>query len=446
MTKDLTTGSPIKSIIRFSLPILIGNLFQQIYNIVDSAIVGKFVGVEALAGVGSTGAINFLIIGFVTGTCAGFCIPISQSYGAGDYNKLRKYYAHAIMIAAVMAVTATTLTLIFIKQILILMQTPDEIFTYAQVYISTIFAGIPGILLYNLLASTLRSIGDSKTPVLFLTGAAFLNVALDLIFIIYFDWGVLGAGLATVISQTTAGVLCLLLIIKKFYILKVEKEDFKFDYSCAKHLCKIGFPMGLQFSITALGSTILQASINGLGAIYVASITAASKINLFAIQGLEAMGLTMATFAGQNLGAKKPERVSIAVKQVLVVGAIYSVLAFVVLQITAPYLSLIFVSADETEIITCICQFLTVNSVAYIFLATLLVLRNTIQGLGYSTFAMIAGGTELLGRGFVALVLVPNFAYAGAIFGNATSWFFAVLFLVPAYIVIYKKVKLKHIS
>lgn len=441
---DLTTGAPIKAILKFSLPIVLGNLFQQIYNLVDAAIVGKFVGVEALAGVGSTGTICYMIIGFAIGVCTGFCIPVAQSFGAQDYDSLKKYFAHAFVILAVLATVLTSFTLAFVNQILTIMQTPDSIFLYAKTYLSVMVAGIPGILLYNLFASVLRSIGDSKTPVFFLIGSAILNVILDLSFIIGMNMGVFGAGLATVLSQTLAGVLCMILTFKKVNILKLRKKDFIFDIYCVKRLCRIGFPMGFQVSITAIGGAVLQASINGLGATYVAAVTAASKINVFTSQGLEACGLAMATYVGQNMGAKKLDRVTKGVKQVLIAGVCYSVVMMVFLHFTSDYLSLIFVSSEEVEIISCIGLFLTVNSIAYLSLNVLLVLRNTIQGLGYSSFAMFAGGMEMVARMLVGLAFVPMFGFAGATLSNMTAWTFAVIFLVPAYIHIMKKVKVQY--
>lgn len=446
MTKNLTEGTPFKSILSFTIPILLGNLFQQAYNLIDSAIVGRFVGVEALAGVGSTGSVNFLIIGFVMGTSVGFTIPISKSFGANNYDILRKYYTNALWIVAVVSVFLTIVTLIFIEPILILMQTPDDMFPYAKTYISTIFAGIPGIFLYNYLASVLRSLGDSKTPVFFLICSALMNVVLDLVFVLVFEMGVFGTGLATVISQTTAGVFCILLIRKKFFILKTDKSDWKIDFKLIKTLVSTGFPMGLQMSITAIGSVILQTSINSLGSTYCAAITSAAKISMFACQGCEALGVSLATYTGQNLGAKKLKRIGQGVRQAMIMGLIYVVAIFVFLFFTVNYLALIFVSASETEIIACIRQYILVNSGSYIFLSTLLIFRNTIQGLGYSVFAMLAGVAEMIARILVGIFFVPAFGYTGAVFSNPVAWLFATIFLVPAYLYVIRKVKNEHNS
>ncbi|MFI3205674.1 MAG: MATE family efflux transporter [Clostridia bacterium] len=440
-TKDLTTGKPYKVIIAFAVPILIGNLLQQVYNITDSAIVGQFIGIEALAGVGSTGSLNFLIIGFVIGTCSGFGIPIAQSYGAKNYDNLRRYFTHAIYLGGTISIILTVFTLLFVDEILVLMNTTEEMMPYAKTYISTIFAGITGMFLYNLLSSVLRSVGDSKTPLYFLIGSAFSNVALDLLFVLVFNMGVFGTSLATVLSQTVSGIMCIILINKKFDILKTVKKDWEFSMTHAKKMLYLGLPMGLQFSITAIGSVILQSSVNSLGTIAAASISAGSRINAFTMKALETLGLAMATFTGQNLGAGKFDRVTKGLIQTMLIGFGYSVVMFVVLFFTSDYLALILVSPEETEAIANIKLFLLVNSAAYLINTLLHVFRNTIQGAGYSAVAMIAGVLEMCARIFVAYVLVGSFAYMGAILANPIAWSAAVVFLIPTYIVIIKRLK-----
>lgn len=446
MARDLREGTPIKVIISFALPIMLGSIFQQVYSMIDSIIVGKFVGVEALAGVGSTGSLNWLVIGFLIGTGTGFAIPISQRYGARDYTEMRKYYTNAMYIGVVLVIVVTTLSLIFVSSILNLMQTPDDMYEYAKTYAQTIFIGIPGAFLYNYLSSVLRGIGDSKTPLYFLIGSSLVNVILDLIFVIVFDWGVFGAGFATVISQTLAGILCMFLITKKFDILKTERSDWKFSLSHIKTSCFIGFPMGLQYSITAIGGVILQSFVNTLGSVYVAAVTASNKINVVICQGLEALGLSMATYTGQNLGAGKISRISKGVKQCLIVGAVYSVIIFVLMLFTADKLALLFVSADDVEIISSIRNFLLINTGSYLLLAILLVFRNTIQGLGYSIFAMIAGVTEMFARALCGIFIVSNFGFIGAMLSGPVAWLFACLFLTPAYFSVFKKIKETYIS
>lgn len=443
MTKDLTSGSPLRAIISFSVPVLFGNLFQQLYNMTDSAIVGQFVGVNALAGVGATGSINFLIIGFVVGVCAGFSVPISQCFGAGDYDGLRRCFTNSIWLAGGFSVILTILTLVFLDPILIIMQTPSDIYEYAKVYIGTIFAGISGIFLYNLLASVMRALGDSRTPVVFLFFASVLNVGLDLLFVLVFHMGVFGAGLATVISQTVSGVLCILLMLKKFTVLASTKEQWKPSPEHMKRLLTIGVPMGLQFSITAIGSIVLQGAINGLGSMYVAAVTSAIRIHTVFTQGLETLGLAMATFTGQNLGAGKIDRIRKGVLQCNLVGIGYSLFCFVVLLFIGPSLALIFVTPDKTEIISVIQYFLLANSGSYILLSSLLILRNCIQGAGYSGFAMISGVFEMFARALVGLGLVSLIGFPAVAFANTTAWVAANLFLIPAFFTVIKRLQQK---
>lgn len=441
MTRDLTTGKPIKAILSFSIPVLLGNLFQQFYNMTDSAIVGQFVGVEALAGVGATGSINFLILGFVVGLCTGFSVPIAQSFGAGDYEGLKRYFTSAIWLTAGFSLVLTVLTLVFLDPILMLMQTPEDIYDYARTYIGTIFSGIGGIFLYNLLASVMRALGDSKTPVFFLLFASVLNVVLDLIFVLPFGMGVFGTSLATVISQSVSGILCILLIIKKFTILRADREEWKPNLQRMKKLCGVGIPMGLQFSITAIGSICIQSAINTLGSIYVAAITASMRIHSIATQGFETLGLAMATYTGQNLGAEKPDRIRKGVRQSLLIGTIYAAFAFLVLFLFGKTFALVFVSPEETELIENIFFSLMANCGFYILLNILLILRNTIQGAGFSSFAMFSGGFEMVARCLVAFGLVGIFGFTGACFANACAWGAANIFLIPAYLFVMKKIE-----
>lgn len=446
LTRDLTVGSPIKAIATFGVPVLLGNLFQQFYNMTDSAIVGQFVGVEALAGVGATGSLNFLIIGFVVGLCTGFSVPIAQSFGANDYKGVRMYFTNAIWLAAAFSVILTALTLVFIDPILMIMQTPADIYEYAKTYIGTIFAGIGGIFLYNLLASVMRALGDSRTPVFFLLFAAVLNVLLDLLFVLVFNMGVFGTSVATVISQTLSGLLCVGLIMKKFTILHATKEEWRPNKPRLKKLCGIGVPMGLQFSITAIGSICLQSAINTLGSVYVASVTAAMRIHTIATQGMETLGLAMATYTGQNLGAGKLERIRKGVRQSLIVGSVYSLIMLLILFLFGKTFALVFVSPEETGLINNIFFVLMANSGAYLLLNILLILRSTIQGAGFSSFAMFAGAFEMVARCFVAFGLVGALGFSAVCFANPAAWVAADIFLIPAYLSVMKKLESKALG
>ena len=366
MTKDMTKGSPFKLILGFAFPMLLGMLFQQFYNLVDTMIVGKTLGVSALAGVGATSSINFMIIGFCMGICNGFAIPVAQQFGAGKYSELRKYVFNGYVCSAVFAVVMTILSVVFCAPILRLLNTPDDIFMHAYNYIVIIFAGIPTVFLYNIVSGIIRSLGDSKTPVYFLVLSSVINIALDFILIIYVKMGVAGAGVATVVSQLISGVGCTIYMYKKFDILKATKQENVVRKRYVVNLCYIGVPMGLQYSITAIGSTILQAAVNGLGSSYVAAMTAGSKMFNFTCCPFDALGSTMATYGGQNVGAGKIDRLGKGIRAAMIIGAVYSVVALVVLFFTTDYIALLFVDAAEVEIIRLTRRFIIASALFYI--------------------------------------------------------------------------------
>ncbi len=445
MTKDMTSGSPMKLILGFSIPLLFGFLFQQFYNIVDTIIVGRFLGVDDLAAVGSTGSINFLIIGFCVGVCSGFSIPIAHKFGAGDYVGMRKMVANCMWLAIAFAVVMTVLTTILCRQILVLMKTPEDILEGAYDYIWVIFLGIPVIYLYNMLSGIIRALGDSKTPLIFLLISSVLNIGLDLFFIIVLHWGVAGAAWATVIAQGISGVLCLIYMIKKFEILHIRKEEWVWDTNMALTLCNMGIPMGLQYSITAIGSVILQTATNTLGSIAVASTTAAGKISGFLACPFDAMGSTMATYSGQNVGAGKIDRVGKGMKSCIVLGAGYSVIAFGVCMLWGGNLATLFVESTEAEILDNVHLFLVLITATYFLLALVNIIRFTIQGVGFPRFAILAGVFEMIARAIAGIVLVPMFGFVGACLGSPIAWILADAFLIPAYIHVINKLKKKTV-
>lgn len=440
-TKDMTSGSTMKLILGFAVPLLMGMLFQQVYGLVDTIIVGRFLGVSALAAVGATGSINFLIIGFCQGICNGFALPVAQRFGAKDYDGLRKYVGNSAVLSILFGGTITLVTVIACRPILELMQTPSDIIDLSYNYIVVIFAGIPAIMLYNILSAYLRSLGDSITPVIFLVLSAVLNIGLDLLFIVTFKWGVFGAAFATVLSQAVSGILCLLLIIKKFDILHLSRDDWRLDWNYSKYLLIMGLPMGLQYSITAIGSVILQASVNTLGSTAVASMTAGSKISLFVMCPFDALGSTMATFGGQNVGAGKLDRLGSGLRSAVILGAVYSALILVVLIFFGRELILLFVSASEVTVIAQAKQFLVTNAAFYLMLALVNIVRFLIQGMGFSGFAVFAGVFEMVARALVGLVFVPIFGFTAACFASPLAWIFADCFLIPAFFHCRKKLQ-----
>lgn len=432
-TKDMTEGPPLKLILGFFIPMLFGLLFQQLYNMADTIIVGKFLGVKALAAVGSTGSINFMIIGFCLGVCSGFAIPVAQKFGEKNMKALRRFVANSGWLAAIFAVVMTFAVCIFCRDILVLMQTPENIIEGAYSYIFVIFLGIPATYLYNLLSCTIRSLGDSTTPLIFLVFSSVVNVLLDLFTILVLDMGVAGAGWATITAQAVSGILCLIYMRRKFTILKMDEEEWKPDRHYMKILCNMGIPMGLQYSITAIGSVILQTSVNSLGSMAVASVTAGSKISMFFCCPFDALGSTMATYGGQNVGARKLDRIDKGLKAGTLIGCIYAVAAFAVLLFMGQWVALMFVDPGETEILKNTQLFLIANSLFFIPLLGVNVVRFMIQGLGYPRLAILAGVCEMAARSFVGFCLVPLFGYLAVCIANPVAWIAADLFLIPAY-------------
>ena len=351
MTKDLTTGKPLKLIFEFMIPVLLGMLLQQVYSLVDTAIVGRTLGVTALGGVGATGSLNFMVIGFCNGLCSGLAIPMAQSFGAGDERQLRRYVTNGAMLAAAMAVVLMTAVLLSCRWILTVMNTTKEQFDYAYNYIFIIFCGIPATILYNLTAGILRALGDSKTPVRFLALSSILNIVLDLLLITVFHMGVAGAALATVISQLISGVACLVYMGKHFPILRTEREEWAPRGKEIGILFGQGVPMGLQFSITAIGSVMLTAAVNSLGPVYVSSVASSGKINHVFMCAYTALGTTSSNFAGQNLGAKQFDRIKQGVRACLLIGTVYAVFHVLAIAFGSRYFLLLFLRADEAALV-----------------------------------------------------------------------------------------------
>lgn len=430
---DMTKGSPMKLILGFSLPMLMGLLFQQFYSLADTVIVGRFIGVNALAAVGSTASINFFIIGFCTGVCSGFSIPVAQCFGARDYKGLRKYVANSIWLSILFAVIMTFFVVLFCMPILKLMNTPSDIINRAYSFIVIIFLGIPATYLYNLTSGIIRSLGDSKTPVYFLLLASVMNVALDLLFIVVLHTDVYGAACATVISQLAAGISCLVYMIRKFPILQISREEARLDFHSVRILCSMGIPMGLQYSITAIGSVILQTSVNGLGSSAVAAVTASTRISNFIVCPFDAMGATMATYGGQNVGARELQRVKDGLRSCVFLGFCYAVISFLILLLFSRHLLLFFISAEETQILQNAELVLMTTAAFYFLLALVDIVRFLIQGMGFSGFAVLSGVFEMIARTFAGFVLVPSFGFIAVALASPIAWLLADCFLIPAF-------------
>ena len=442
-TKDLTVGNPLKLIIGFAIPIFFGILFQQFYGLVDTMIVGRTLGVDALAAVGATGSITFLVIGLCNGIASGFAIPVAQRFGAKDERGLKRVLANSVYLGIVISVVVTVIVVALCRSILEFMNTPENIIDNAYAYLIVVFAGIPITFFYNLFSGFMRSLGDSKTPVFFLISGCAINIFLDYFLIVTIGMGVEGAGYATVISQLFAALGSGIYMYKRFPVVHMTYEERQFDGQASALLCYMGFPMGLQYSITALGSVILQISVNGLGSSCVAAMTAGCKIALFAVSMIDALGSTMATYAGQNVGAKQLERVSKGLKQTCIVGIIYAVGACIFVSVFGEKLALLFVNPTETEIINNIALYLKTESGFYVLLVLVNCVRFCIQGMGFSGFAVFAGVMEMIARVLVAFFLVPILGYLGACLASPIAWILADVFLVPAFFSVMKKLKVR---
>jgi putative MATE family efflux protein len=443
MVRDMTKGRLLPIIIRFTIPLLLGTIFQQLYFMADAIIVGRFIGADALAAVGTTGALSFLVIGFIIGLCSGFCIPVSQRFGAGDISEMRRFAANAVYLCAFFAVVITTITMLFTRQLLQLIDVPEEIINMSYSYIIFIFGGIPVAISYNIQACLLRALGDSKTPLYFLALSSLVNIGLNLLFVVVLGLhDVRYIGLGTVIAQSISSILCFIYIRRSYPILRFTKEEKKFSFKHAKKLLSMGVPMGLQFSITALGSLILQRAINSLGTVAIASLTTGNRISLLLFMPMETIGLTMATFCGQNLGAKKLARIRKGIRISMLIQLVYSVfVAGFIAWFFGRGLAALFVGAGEVEILSNVSFQLRVSAVSFITIGVLFIFRNSLQGLGYSMMAMTAGVCELAARVFVAFFLVERFGFYGACFAGPLSWILADMVLVPAYFVIMKRLK-----
>lgn len=436
----MTSGSPAKLIFGFAIPMFLGLLFQQFYSMVDTLIVGKFLGVNPLAGVGSTTSLNFMVLGFCMGVCNGFAIPVAQMFGAKEEHRLRRYVTNGAWLCIVFSIVMTLVVVAVCRPVLVLMQTPEEIFEYAYVYIVIVFWGIPCTFLYNILAAIIRSLGDSKTPVIFLAISSGINIVLDLVFVLAFDMGVEGPAIATVLAQGVSGIICLWYMYRKFPVLHASRDEWKPELHYMGKLCYIGVPMGLQYSVTAIGTLVLQAAVNGLGAAVVAGVTAAQKINMFISCPIESLGQTMAPYAGQNMGAGKIDRIGKGLKSAVLMGWGVSIICFLIAVLFGKQLTTLFVDASETTIISYSYQFLLYCTGGYCLLTLVNTVRFTIQGMGFSVFAILSGIMEMIARILAATVVVQMIGFAGTCLAHPMAWLFADVFLIPAFFWCRKKV------
>ncbi|WP_291648567.1 MATE family efflux transporter [Clostridium sp.] len=433
MTKDMTTGNPVKLILTFSVPLLIGNIFQQFYSMADTIIVGRFLGVKALAAVGSTGAMAFLVNGFVIGLTSGFAVLVSQRFGANDEEGVKKAYASSLVLSAIMTIIVTAISVASAKPLLDLMNTPTDIIDESLAYIIVIYAGNIAIIFYNMFASILRALGDSKTPLYFLIIASILNIILDIVFIVNFSMGVTGAAYATIISQSISAILCVMYIIKRFPILRLKKSHWKISKNFVKSQLRIGIPMALQFSITAAGAMVLQGALNNFGSKIIASYTAASKVQQLVMQPAVTFGVAMATYSGQNLGAGKIDRIKEGVKKCTIISIIVSIVSTIVVVLFGGSFTKLFMDGSDLEVIEYARHYLNMVSIFYIPLGLIFIYRNTLQGIGDSFVPMMAGVAEMVARTVVAFTLPSIIGFTGIALADPAAWIAAAVPLVITY-------------
>lgn len=425
----MTSGNSLQLILKFALPLLLGNLFQQTYNMVDAAIVGQTLGAESLAAVGASSSVQFLVLGFCLGTCTGFGIPVAQAFGAGNYTKMRSFIYHCILLTIGFGILVTVTCSLLCAQVLHLLQTPADIFDDAYAYLLIIFLGIPCTLLYNLCSSILRAIGNSRTPFYFLAFSSVLNIFLDLFCILFLHWGVAGAAIATVFSQGLSGLLCLVLIRRSYEILRLSRSEKTFSPSTLGQMAAMGVPMGIQYSITAIGSMVMQSANNSLGSVYVSGFTAGMKIKQFAMCPFDAIGTAASTFAGQNYGARRMQRVRRGIRQSICIGVLYGIAIGLVLIFFGRSLSMLFVSAKYSDVLDASGKYLRAMGFFYWVLGILNVARQSTQGLGYSGRAILSGVIEMVARSLMSLFVVPVFGYTAVCFTDQTAWVTASIYI-----------------
>lgn len=440
MSNSMTQGNPLKVMLQFAFPLLIGNLLQQTYNIIDAAIVGQSLGAQALASVGASTSVQFLVLGFCMGSCTGFGIPVAKYFGAGDLKHMKNIIFNGAVLTAVIAVIITVLCSLLCPWILHVLSVQSDIYANAYSYLMIIFLGLPFTLLYNYLSSILRAVGDSRTPFLFLAFSAVLNIFLDLFFILVADWGCAGAAFATIAAQAISGILCLIVIIRRMEVLWLSKENRVVRGDSITELLQMGLPTGLQFSITAIGSMVMQSANNGLGGDYVSAFTAGAKLKQFTMCPFDAIATSVSVFCSQNYGAGKIDRIHKGLRQGIAVGVGYGLFAGLILIFAGRPLSMIFVSKDASGVLDASAKYLRCMGYFYWSLGILNVTRMVTQGLGHSGRAFFSGVMEMIARTIVSLGFVETFGYTAICFADQTAWIAACCYIAPTCLYCLKKI------
>lgn len=427
-TIDLTVGRPITQILRFSLPLVLGTLFQQLYSFVDTIMVGRLVGTDALAAVGATYSLHFLILGFVQGACIGFAVPLGKAVGARQDEKFKRSFWNGCWVCAVTFFILTVVTLLFANPLLTLIHTPEEIFEQASTYICIIFLGIPASALYNYTATALRASGDSKHPFWFLLGSSVLNIALDYVCIVHFNMGVGGAAWATIISQLFSGGLNLWWIVAKTDLLAHSVGLRRLSVRHIKELCAIGYPMGFEYSVSAIGAVIMQGTVNTFGTLAVAGQTSGEKIRQMFTLPMESIGMGMVTYTSQNHGAGRTDRIWGGIKAGLIIQWCYCAVAWIVIFFGKPFFTRLVLGTSIGPVAEYSLQYLTIISTLFFLHGALMIFRNTLQGMGYSVHAVFSGMGELIGRSLGGWLAISWLGYVGICYANPLAWALALLY------------------
>ncbi len=438
---DLTKGNPSKIIFLYTIPLLLGNFFQQFYSFIDTLIVGKTIGVNALASVGATGGLTFLVIGFAQGITSGLTILTAQKYGANDIPGVTKSFASGIIISIAITVIFTTIAVIIAYPLLVIMQTPKVLIHDSFIFLEIIFAGIFSFIGFDFLGNTMRALGNSQVPLFFLIVSTILNIVLELFFILYLHMGVSGAGLATVSAQTITFVILYFYIRRKVPFLILTRHDFVIDWHEIRELLNVSLPMGFQSSIIAIGSIILQFMLNTLGANAVAAYTVAGRVEQIATLPALSFGISLVNYTAQNLGAKKYHRILRGVKSGILLSVITSLVIGLLLVFFGRTVSHLFMNGSETYVLNLIQIYYYFNGTMYFLLSILFIVRYTLQGLGNQKAPTIAGIAELIMRVFASVVLINLFGFYGAALANPLAWLGSCLVLIGTWRIEMRKLR-----
>ncbi|MDE6834188.1 MAG: MATE family efflux transporter [Ruminococcus sp.] len=446
MTKSMTDGNPVRLILGFSLPLLIGNILQQAYNMIDAAIVGRVLGADALGAVGASSSVQFLVLGFCIGTCSGFGIPMAKYFGAEQPERLRSTIFHSYLLTGFFAVLLTLITCIMCGNIIDILKISGNIHKDAYNYLFIILARIPFTLFYNLLSSMLRAIGDSKTPFIFLAISAVLNIILDFTFIVIVPLGCAGAALATVMAQACSGITCFIVIQKKYPLLKLSKDICRFNGYALKELFIMGVPMGLQFSITAIGSMVMQSANNSLEDVYISAFAVTSKLKQLAMCPFEAIATGISVFSSQNLGAGNYDRVKKGIIQGTVINAVYGIIIGIVLIFSGRTLSMMFLDSSESAVLDACGVYMKCVGYFYWALGILFACRMSVQGIGFSGLAIFSGVLEMFARIIVSRKFVPIYRFGAICYTDQVAWIVATTYCIIICIWCVKKVSRKQLK